>query len=117
MTTTPTLEYGHSMTRRRKWTRRALVFVVLLAALGYPSWRWGPRAASVVPLLYWQRECLNYTPSADQIAYEEDPSEAAKLLAKGSGYSAYPLNRSQNKDPAAAQTAAAYVPKCWTKFG
>jgi hypothetical protein len=117
MTAAPTLEYGRSMTRRRRWFRRAIFLSLLVALVGYPSWRWGPRALATTRLLYWQNRCLNFIPARDQIAYEEDADAARKLLASGKEYSAYALNRTQYKDPAAAQTAAAYVPNCWTNFG
>ena len=117
MTTAPPLEYGRSITRRQRWARRGLIIAALLVAAAYPIWRWGSTAVSVAQLLYWQHRCLNYIPAKDQIAYEEDGAEAAKLLAIGTEYTAYPLNRTQNKNPAAAQIAAAFVPKCWTNFG
>ena len=117
MTATPTLEYGRSMTRGRRWARRGLIITALIIAVLYPIRRWGSTAVSLAQLLYWQQRCLNYIPAKDQLAYVEDGAEAAKLLATGAEYTAYPLNRTQGKNSAGAQTAAAFVPKCWTNFG
>jgi hypothetical protein len=60
---------------------------------------------------------LQFSASPEQVAYEEDPAEVKKLLALGPEYSAYAVNRTESKDPGMAFSAAAYVPKCWTKFG
>jgi hypothetical protein len=60
---------------------------------------------------------MSYAAPQDEVAYEEDFADASKLLARGSGYSAYVLNRVQFGTPAHPTNAAAYVPKCWTRFG
>jgi hypothetical protein len=37
-------------------------------------------------LLYWQRQCLNYSPPEGQVVWEPDPAAAAALLADRSHY-------------------------------
>jgi hypothetical protein len=112
----PTLDYA-VLPRRRRWLRRA-VLVVLIAALGYSAWRWGPEAWRRASLLHRQRQCLNYTAAPDMVVYEEEPAAAAKLLARSQGdYAAYPLQRGKGL-PATARAvdAAAHLPHCWSQY-
>jgi hypothetical protein len=80
--------------------------------------RWGPSAWRQVKLLYWQRRCLNYTAPADQVVYEEDPTQAAKLLAGDPQFAAYPIARGslRGEEDATNVNAAARIPDCWGKF-
>ena len=70
------------------------------------------------PLLFWQRQCLRYTAPADQVVYEEDPTEATRLLADPNRYVAYKLNRGGAPDSTPAKTTAAALqfPRCWQRF-
>jgi len=109
------LDYAPAPPRGRKRVIRtaALLLVFVLAYAGY---RWGPAAWHTSRVLYWQRQCLNYRPGANDIVYEEEPLAAKTLLARGADYTAYPLAR---QPPPAAPTpvnAAAFIPACWTRF-
>ena len=94
---------------------RAAVLVLVLA-LFCAGYGWGPAAWHQSRVLYWQRQCLNYRPDANDVVYEEEPSAAGRLLARGSNYTAYPLAR---RSPPAARmpvNAAALIPACWTRL-
>jgi hypothetical protein len=92
---------------------RRLLLALVLAAMAFVGWRWGPYAWHQSLLLYWQRQCMNYAMPRDAIAYEEEPTAAAQLL-KSPEYSPYPLRRSPGyKLPATPVQAAALVPPCW----
>ena len=109
------LDYAPAPPRGRKRAIRAAALLLVLV-LGFAGYRWGPAAWHTSRVWYWQRQCLNYHPGADEIDYEEEPSAAATLLARGADYAAYPLAR---QPPPAAPTpvnAAARVPACWTRF-
>ena len=82
---TTTLEYAAPLAwHRRRWLQRTIVLSSVAAALAVA-------VALVVPPLWpqWQylriqSRCLNYSPPADQVVYEEDPQESARLLASES---------------------------------
>lgn len=59
-------------------------------------------------VLYWQRQCMNYSPSPDQVVYEDDPAAAEILLNQPSYFrgSSY-INKS---------AIAMFVPPCWNEF-
>jgi hypothetical protein len=58
-----------------------------------------------------------FSPSAETVAYEEDPAAAALLL-KGPDYSPYALMRSSGPNgPATLVQAAAFQPRCWRNLG
>jgi hypothetical protein len=71
--------------RRRRWVRRAVVFV-LLAVVSLGGYRWGRPFVRQARLLYWQRQCLRYHPPADLVVYDEDPLRAAPLIQRGGEY-------------------------------
>ena len=79
------LEYAPRppLTRRRRF-RRIIVLCLLVATL-YPGWRYGPPLWKRAVLLHHQRRCLEYTASADFVAYESAHPVASELL-KRPGY-------------------------------
>jgi hypothetical protein len=117
-TTSAPLDYAPAPPTRRKWLRRSISLFLFLG-IGAASWRWGGAAWHQARLLYWQRQCLRYTAPADQIVYDEDPINAAKLLAGDSQYGAYALKRRSGPTPVTGSSvnAAARVPDCWLRFG
>ena len=111
----PQLDYGLAPPQRRKrLVRGALVLagLVLIAA----GWQWGSVAWNRLPILYWQRQCLRYTATPDQVVYEEYPSQVPRLLSEG--YVRYTLMRGGKPDPTPATTfaAAAPFPRCWSRL-
>ena len=96
------------MPRRRSWhrrrrTRRWLILSAIAATL-LTSFVWAPPLWRHAQLLYWQRQCLNYTAPPDQVVYESDPTAAAKLLAS---------SKACRTD---ASGAAYLVPEAWESF-
>ena len=85
MTAINPLDYTPAPPRRKKWLRRG-VLPLLVVATAIASYRWGPPAWRQVEILYWQRQCMEYSPSADTVVYEEEPVAAAKLLAHPAEY-------------------------------
>jgi hypothetical protein len=60
---------------------------------------------------------MEFSASADKVAYEEDPAAAAVLL-KGPEYSPYVLKRAPDPNmPATTVQAAAFQPRCWRNLG
>jgi hypothetical protein len=57
--------------------------------LGLATWKWGPAALRQAQVRYYQHQCLIYAAPADQVVYEEEPAEAAKLLANRSDYAPF----------------------------
>jgi hypothetical protein len=114
-TTPPQLDYGLAPPRRRKRLIRAALAAAGLV-VAYAVWQWGALAWNQLPILYWQRQCLRYTASPDQVVYEEDAAEVPRLL--GEGYVRYKLTRGGTPDPTPATTfaAAAPFPKCWSRL-
>jgi hypothetical protein len=116
MSSPPQLDYGLAPARRQKRAIRAVViFAAVLVA--YAAWQWGPVVWQQLPILYWQRQCLRYTASADSVVYEEDPAEATRLISTA-GYVRYKLTRGGTPDttPATTFAAAAPFPRCWRRF-
>jgi hypothetical protein len=75
--TTAPLEYAPGAPlRRRKRVRRVVTLIVLLALL-FPAYRYGPPAYRRMVLLYEQHRCLAYTAPADEIVYDEASSTTA----------------------------------------
>src|SRR5438105_10681008 len=84
------LNYAAASRRGRRWQTRSIIFAILLV-LGGVGWRWGTVARRQAQVLYWQRKCLTYTATADQVVYDEEPAAAARLLARSGGeYAPYP---------------------------
>jgi hypothetical protein len=121
MTTTPTttppqLDYGLAPPRKQKRILRIVIVGVVLL-LGAASWKWGTLVWNRAPMLFWQRQCMRYTASPDEVVYEEDPVEAQKLLSRG--YVRYKLTRGGSPDPTPADplfAAAAPHPNCWKRL-
>ena len=116
MTTTisPQLHYALAPPRRRKRVMLILIAGALLV-LGVAAWRWGGIVWNRLPLLFWQRQCMRYTASADQVVYEEDPTELAKLLSRTAEYtrltiaSPFGLSRLNPGTPAAVRVTAEWL--------
>jgi len=110
------LDYAPAPRRHWKWTGR-IVLGLLVVATAVCAWRWGPYAWRQTKLLYWQRQCMNYSASADKVVYEEEPAAAAALL-NGPDYSPYGLKRAPAPNgPVTPVQAAAFDPLCWRRLG
>src|SRR3954453_24167150 len=83
--TAPQLEYAPVPRGWRKKRTRRVVLLVVLLALIYPAWRYGPGVYRQGKMLYLQRRCLNYTAASDCVVYEEDAPTVAER-AKLSGF-------------------------------
>ncbi len=110
------LEYGTAPPPWRKRIVRILLALAFIAILAF-AWRFGPFCWHQTKLLYWQRQCMNFTLSPDTVVYEEDPIAAAVLL-HVPNYSPYVLYRGEgsNNHPTIVQ-AAALFPSCWHTLG
>lgn len=106
------LEYRAEPSRRRRLIRRVLLGLILLA-MAFCGWRWGPFAWHQTKTLYYQRQCMRFTLPADTVVYEEDPAPASLLLQEP-GYSPYALNRQKStKYHPSPVPAAAFYPACF----
>jgi hypothetical protein len=102
--------------RNRRWIYRA-TFVSLLLGLSLVAWKRGPTWWRRAEILYWQHQCLQFSPVADTVVYEEDPTAAAALLAGNPKYHPYPLQRRTSSQAAASPaTAAALDVSDWNKL-
>jgi hypothetical protein len=93
--------------RNRRWIYR-VIFASLLLGLALVFWKEGPTWWRRTGILYWQHQCLQFSLSPDTVVYEEDPTEAAALLAGNPKYHPYPVQRrsSQQAAPSSATAAA-----------
>ena len=66
------LEYASPPPRGRSRPARAAALLLVLV-LTFAGYRWGGAAWHQARVLYWQRQCLNYRPAANDIVYEEEP--------------------------------------------
>ena len=110
------LDYAPAPPRWRKRARYILLALILLAA-GFCAWRWGPYAWKQSHLLYWQRQCLNFSASPDTVVYEEEP--AAAILLRRSDYSPHVTVRREDFDTdfnIVQVKAAAFYPRCWRRL-
>jgi hypothetical protein len=102
--------------RNRRWIYRA-IFGSLLVGLSLPAWKWGPTWRRQAEILYWQHQCLQFSLSPDIVVYEEDPTEAAALLAGNPKYYLYPLKRrASTQAPPGPTTAAVLDVSDWNKL-
>jgi hypothetical protein len=112
---TAPLDYASAPSKRRKWLRRAVAFVFVISS-AFAAWRWGPTAWEQGKFRYWKYRCQTYTAAPDVICYEEDPGNAAKLLASRPQYhpqSAVVPNKHGTYDHV---TLACLIPDCWRHF-
>jgi hypothetical protein len=72
-------------THQRRWFRGALALAAV-ACLVPALWRWGPAAWRRARVLYWQHRALAHTAPADQVVYDDDPADAAKLAKASPDY-------------------------------
>jgi hypothetical protein len=108
---TPRLEYAPAApARRRKRVVRAALAVALLALL-YVGWRHGAAIRDQAKVLYFQRQCLKYSPGPNIVVFDNGSSDAQKLAAQP-GYQLLVgrMRRSQS------QLYAGHVPPCWTNL-
>ncbi|HTW95551.1 MAG TPA: hypothetical protein VMD30_12190 [Tepidisphaeraceae bacterium] len=110
------LQYAPAVPRWRKRLRRILIGVVL-AIVGVAGWRWGPYFWRQAHILYWQRQCLNFSQSPQAVVYEESPALAAGLLRQPNYYPCVLGRRSRTNRPGPTVQAASFVPRCWQSFG
>ena len=68
------LEYASGPVHRGRILRRVIRIAVLVTLLvaAATSYRWTPPARQRAQLLYWQRQCLNYSRSPDRIVYDSE---------------------------------------------
>jgi hypothetical protein len=95
---------------RRRWFRRT-VLLVCVFAIAAAGWRWAPEKWQRAKLLYWQRQCLNYSPSADEVVYDQEPGGAPLLLYKP-GYQKW----SRGGFEGGTLATASKVPECYRRF-
>src|SRR5438128_1167983 len=79
---TPPLEYAPGAPlRRRRWRRRA-IYALMIVAAGVAVWRTAPAFFRQARYVYWQSRCMSFTAPANFVAYEEEPTRAVALLNK-----------------------------------
>lgn len=84
----PQLDYvARSPAHRRRKLVRLITVMVVLGALIPVGWRAAPRAWNHIQVLYWQRKAMSYSAPADQVVFDDNAAEAARLL-RTPGYSA-----------------------------
>jgi hypothetical protein len=101
-----------------RWKKRVWLIVLIIGAActGFSGLRWGPGAWWQCRLLYWQRQCMNFSPRADVVVYEEEPTAAAHLLTL-QGYWPYLIDRREHSSvPSNPVQAAAFSFNGWTPF-
>jgi len=69
MTTGQLLEYSNEPRRRKRW--RWVLLVCLLLTVSTVGYFWKPLRQRA-ELLYWQRECMNYTRPANSVLFSVD---------------------------------------------
>jgi hypothetical protein len=89
-----------------------MVLGIALATVAGSAWRWGPEKWERAELLYWQWRCMNYSPAADEIVYDQEPNGRSALLDGSSKYVALV----ENDDFNGSTTAAVTVPDCEAQF-
>ncbi len=76
--------------RRRRRTHRLLIGGALsLLALFVLSLV--PRVVRFFRIVHWRSECMNYSPPADQIVYEEGVTPGMSVLEKGFDFAGFPV--------------------------
>jgi len=115
----PSLNYAPS---RPRWRRRLkhIIAMAIMVTLVAAVWRWGPFAWRRAQIHYYQYQCLNYAPSANQVMNEGDPVAARNLCLANAQYVARPLWISFPGDLDVpwrpASKFATLIPSCWTRF-
>ena len=110
------LDYGASPPRT--WRRiRWIATLLLLVGAIFAGWRWGPYLWHQGNILYWQSQCMRYSPPESMVVYEENPTAAAGLLNSSPQYVAYAIHRGKDWNHAGPTVqAAAYRPQGWNKL-
>src|SRR5882724_47966 len=80
------LEYAPGGPVRRRRRIRRIVLLLAVLSLTATGRRWGPAAWDHAQLLYWQRQCMNYTMPAGSAMWETDPAKAAALVKENPDY-------------------------------
>jgi hypothetical protein len=109
------LEYAVASPRWKRHIGRSILLATLLAMIVI-GWRWGPYLWGRSKLLYFQRQCMNFTAPPDKVVYEEEPTAAAVLL-QDKRYGIYLLNHTlRNGGQSGFVKAASFIPPCWQSF-
>jgi hypothetical protein len=74
------LEYPISTSPWRRRIRLALLGLILVATI-LCTWHWGPYICHQTKLLYWQRQCMNFSLPPNTVVYEGEPTNAAQTAA------------------------------------
>src|SRR5262245_23180619 len=75
----PPLDYAPPIPWRRTRTARRIVLGTILLTTVLVAWRFAPRAWYQARLLYWQRQCMNYSTPSGQIVFSA--KDSVSLLA------------------------------------
>jgi hypothetical protein len=107
------IDYAPRPKWHRRWWRATVLAVVVSCIIA--ARRPMIEAWNRVTLLYWQRQCMNFSLPPDQVVYDEGPNAMA-LAAKGGEYLRCQFPPVRNNSPIVAP-AAIFVPGCWEHFG
>jgi hypothetical protein len=102
------LEYEKAPPLRRRWFRRIVLGLGLLLVVA-ACVKWRRDIAGYVAFRIVQDKCRGYTAPADQVVYEQDDQEAAKLLAGSAQYADIYSGSNQY-----VQRIAGHTPQCLT---
>lgn len=95
-TAPPQLDYAPGAPirrRRRRWRR--VMGLLLLAGLVFAAWWFHKPVWEQAKLLYYQRQCLNYTAPPEQVVYDENYGTVSPLIGTA-GYQALPRWQNYN---------------------
>lgn len=107
------LDYARAPSSLRRNLRRAFLTIIIVAA-ATAGLKWGPVAWQQMQILYWQRQCMNYTAPPEMVVYDEN-ADAVKNLPLLPGYSLRPgANPSGKMNP--PQPAAIFHPAVLDHF-
>jgi len=85
----PQLEYAPGAPIRRRRRMRRVMGVLLLAIFAGAAWWFHAPLWRHAKLLYYQRQCLNYTAPPEQVVYDENTGTVSPLIGTA-GYQAVP---------------------------
>ncbi len=74
------LEYAPGAPPRRRKRRRQMLIVLLVACVTVATWWKGPGIYHRGMVMYFLHEAKVYSAPPDQVVYEEDPAQQARLL-------------------------------------
>lgn len=79
-TAAPQLDYAPGAPIRRRRRVRRVIWLLLLVGLFWAAWYCHTPLWEHAKLLYYQRQCLNYTAPPEQVVYDENNGTASPLL-------------------------------------